>query len=200
MRNWKNLPLSISGRAVPSTGSAVLLRLSNSVTIAASVLFAVSCRSGKTLTQEARLTAGDSVTVSAVQGVSIKSGGGTPGTGTARIRIRLEPVGTGNVPSGSPAPDGPQAKGGAPKRPLRNQTALVIEAEAGGTGGTAQEVDAQSVGESRVTKQGVTETLTRQESSSGTAGNGGWRKARDALLWILAGTLAVAMISRHPRH
>ena len=192
-RNWKSSRPSIHGRDVPSTGSRVPLRLFSFVISGASVLFAVSCRSAKTVTQETAVALDDCLSASVEQGVSLRTAGGTPGMGTARIRIMLEPV--------QPKDERPDPKGESRMAKASWLPQLVIEAEANGSGGTAPEVDASSTGGSRVTRQDVINALTKQQAATGKDHDSGWRKARDALLWILTITLTITLtikvIKRH---
>lgn len=149
MRNWKNLRPNTSAHGVRSTGSAVRLRLLSRAIIGIFVLSGVSCKSAKTVTQaSAAVAVEDSLQASAVNAASVRTAGGTPGTGTARIRIMLEP---------SLSPALPQEEG---KTLTSQQPLLVIEAEADGNGGTAPDVEAASSGENH------------WESSGRTAANG----------------------------
>lgn len=157
MRNWKNLRPNTSAHGVRSTGSAVRLRLLSRAIIGIFVLSGVSCKSAKTVTEtsmEAELA--DSQVVSAVHGVSLRSVGGTPSTGTARIRVM---VGENPNQASSPSLSLPRREGGDLTQPL-----LVIEAEADGSGGTAPEVEASSSTEAQLTSSGRTAASNRAKT------------------------------------
>ena len=114
----------------------------------------------------------DSQVVSAVHGVSLRSVGGTPSTGTARIRVMVgENPNQASSPSSatSPSPALPRREGAYVGQPL-----LVIEAEADGSGGTAPEVEASSSTEAQLTSSGRTaarnEAKTREKPPNGNPG------------------------------
>ena len=158
MRNWKNLRPNTSAHGVRSTGSAVRLRLLSRAIIGIFVLSGVSCKSAKTVTETSiAAELADSQAVSAVHGVSLRSAGGTPSTGTARIRVMVEPSPTPDISSPSPAL--PHREGAYFGQPL-----LVIEAEADGSGGTAPEVEASSSTEAQLTSSGRTAASNRAKT------------------------------------
>ena len=163
MRNWKNLRPNTSAHGVRSTGSAVRLRLLSRAIIGIFVLSGVSCKSAKTVTETSiAAELADSQAVSAVHGVSLRSVGGTPSTGTARIRVMVgEKPNQASSPSSatSPSPALPRREGAYFGQPL-----LVIEAEADGSGGTAPEVEASSSSEAQLTSSGRTAASNRAKT------------------------------------
>ena len=179
MRNWKNSGPRTCAPVVRSTVSAVLLRLLSLVITGVFVLSGASCRSAKTMTQASSVSVGDSLQSSAANVASIRTAGGTPSTGTAKIRISIEPVPDGGSPGEALSPSC-IAKGG-----LATQSRVLIEAEASGCGGSGPSVDAASGSVSDCSLISTSTASAEQSASTAEKGPSGWRKARDALFCVL---------------
>ena len=187
MRNWKNSGPRTCAPVVRSTVSAVLLRLLSLVITGVFVLSGASCRSAKTMTQASSVSVVDSLRSSAANVASLKTAGGTPSTGNAKIRISIEPVPEGVSPVVDLSPDS-SAKGA-----LSVPSRVLIEAEASGCGGRAPSVDAASGSVSDCSLISTATASAEQSASTGDKGPSGWRKARDALFCMLLVAAATGM-------